>query len=191
MNRSALVAAAICAAATLASQAARADENEFETEGTVAQAGEPSPGTSPGIRSPYAPTTAGIVTKEYSLPNAGLVTSGAFLFGTAYGTSLIVAATSDRAEDKRLYVPVAGPWMDLTKRERCSAGRLQCENETTYKVLLVANGLLQGIGALEMLSGFAFRTKYTEVLRQPVAKGIHVTPTATFGGAGISAYGAF
>ena len=133
-------------------------------------------------------TMSGFTTEEREEPDASLLSSGAFLLGTTYAASAIVAATSQREADHKLYVPVAGPWMDLMKRERC-AGRTACASETANRVLLVADGVLQGIGALQVLGAFAFPRKFTEVV--PRAGHVHVTPTAMAGGAGITAYGAF
>jgi hypothetical protein len=129
----------------------------------------------------------GTVTREYQSPDAELLATGAFLLGVSYAGSVIVAGTSDRPEDHRLFIPVAGPWMDLTHRQHC-ADRV-CPDETADRVLLVANGLLQSVGALQIISSFLFPTKYTET--RPIAKGVHVAPQAGIGMAGVTAYGAF
>jgi len=82
---------------------------------------------------------------------------GILALGVPYAASVVVAATSDRSEDKHLYIPVAGPWMDLANRSGCgNPGQPSCDKETAYKVLLIGNGILQGVGALEILGSFLF-----------------------------------
>lgn len=139
----------------------------------------------------YAPQRD-VVTEQYLAPNAPLITSGAIMFGASYGASVVVATQSNTMGDDRLYVPVAGPWMDLANRRSCTSSFAPgCDNETTNKVLLVADGIFQGLGALQMLGGFLFPTTHTVVVEKPIAKGVHVTPTGGAGGAGITAYGVF
>jgi hypothetical protein len=88
-------------------------------------------------------------------PNAMLFKSGLFVFGIPYGASVVVAATSDRDEDKNLFVPVVGPWMDFGSRHDCgNLGQPSCTGETAVKVLLAADGIFQAIGAIELVSAF-------------------------------------
>lgn len=122
---------------------------------------------------------------EEKTPNIGLITGGAVMFGVPYAASVVVAAASDRPSDHNLYIPLAGPWMDLAKRGSCVGTR--CESETGNKVLLVADGIFQGVGALEIVAGFLFPSTRT-VAR---TAGVHVTPTAGFSSAGVAVYGAF
>jgi len=77
---------------------------------------------------------------------------GGTLFFAAFVPSFIVARTSERAADEWLYAPVVGPWIDLAQRGACNA-RFGCDGEAAYKVLLVANGVAQGIGMLGIVSG--------------------------------------
>jgi hypothetical protein len=60
---------------------------------------------------------------------------------------LIVAINSDRSEDKYLYAPFVGPWMDLAARDGGS------KVDTT---LLVVDGVFQTIGALQIIGSFIF-----------------------------------
>ncbi|MGC4069063.1 MAG: hypothetical protein QM784_31350 [Polyangiaceae bacterium] len=46
-------------------------------------------------------------------PNRPLLVTGAVISGASYAGSAIVAATSDRGSDDKLYYPVAGPWLSL------------------------------------------------------------------------------
>ena len=76
--------------------------------------------TSAGAQSHETVTTTG--------PNRELLHSGILALGVPYVASVVVAATSDRTEDKHLYIPVAGPWMDLANRSGCgnAGGRAPC-----------------------------------------------------------------
>ncbi len=90
-------------------------------------------------------------------PNQAMLSSGLFAFGVPYVTSVIVAAESEHQGDKHLYVPIAGPWMDLADRGDCGhLGQTPCDTETGYKVLLVVDGVFQGIGALDIVGAFLF-----------------------------------
>jgi|GEM_PF-1241667 len=88
-------------------------------------------------------------------PNRQLLRSGIWTLGLAYVPALVVATQSEREADKRLYFPVAGPWLDLGARGKCPAVN-GCNYETTYKVLISLDGVFQGIGALNVLGAFLF-----------------------------------
>ncbi len=122
-------------------------------------------------------------------PNRELLHSGVIALGVPYVASVIVAASSDRSEDKHLYVPVVGPWLDFANRSPCGGiGQPSCNNETAYKVLLVGNGILQGIGALEIIGSFLFPQTRT-VTR--TAKRVFISPYYTGSGGGVSAFARF
>jgi hypothetical protein len=160
---------------------------------------QPPPPPPPEVRPrPRPPTTTVVVTPEpprdvitwqEQVPNANLVGSGLLTLGLSYGTSVVVGATSDRASDQFLFVPLAGPWMDLATRDCRGA---PCDlDEVGNRVLLVANGIVQAAGALEILAGFAMPVTRTVTRVAQVPKGVHVTPTAGPGAVGLAAYGAF
>jgi len=86
-------------------------------------------------------------------PNGTLLHTGLFTLGVSYLPALIVAIESDRAADDHLYAPIVGPWMDLAAREDCSG---ECSGETVNKVLLVTDGVFQGIGALQIVGALVF-----------------------------------
>jgi hypothetical protein len=100
-----------------------------------------SPSTSPAVPAEPAAT----------LPNRFLLRSGLFTFGAAYVPALVVAIESDRAADNHLYAPIVGPWFDLAARGECEG---ECSSETVNKVLLVTDGVFQGLGALQILGAF-------------------------------------
>ncbi|WP_437675505.1 hypothetical protein [Sorangium sp. So ce131] len=116
------------------------------------------------------------VTITDSVPNRGLIWSGVAVLGTTYGVSTVVATFSDKPADLALWVPVAGPWIDLGARGGCE-GERRCDAEATNKVLLVADGLGQAIGALQILGGFLFPAQRTvtqvgSVQILPMGKGL-------------------
>lgn len=90
-------------------------------------------------------------TVEYVGPDRTLLRSGVWTLGLSYVPALVVAIESDLPADRYLYAPVAGPWLDLAHRE-CST----CRHETMNKVLLVTDGIIQGIGSLEIIGSLLF-----------------------------------
>ena len=97
-------------------------------------------------------------------PNSTLLLSGIWLLGLSYVPAVIVAAESDRHGDKNLYIPVGGPWMDLASRSSCSANA-PCNHETVNKVLIVVDGIFQGLGALDIVGAFVFPEARTVTVR--------------------------
>jgi hypothetical protein len=77
-------------------------------------------------------------------PNRPLLVAGAAVIAASYIPPVIVAATSERDADKYLYIPVAGPWIDLGERGGCAPN--SCETEAVYKTLLVATGVAHIVG---------------------------------------------
>ncbi len=150
----------------------------------------PPPAPQVRIRAPSAVVVAptpprDVVVVEERSPNAGLIGGGVIMFGLSYGTSVLVGASSDREGDQHLFVPVAGPWMDLANRGPCpSTG---CGNEVANKVLLVTSGLFQAAGVLQILGGFLFPE--TRTVTRTV--GVQIAPTAGPTGIGIAAHGVF
>lgn len=80
-------------------------------------------------------------------PNAFLFHSGLITTGLSYTPALIVAVNSDRSEDKYLYAPFAGPWLDLAARDG---------GDKLDRTLLVVDGVFQTIGAIQLIAAFAF-----------------------------------
>lgn len=79
-------------------------------------------------------------------------------------------------------MPVVGPWFDLANRGSCGAGTATaCDHETVNKVLLVGDGVLQGIGALSIVVALftSERAPDTRSVRlEPPKPTVHVTPTS-------------
>ena len=134
-------------------------------------------------------------TVEYTGPDRGLLKTGVWTLGLSYVPALVVGISSDRPEDRYLLAPVAGPWIDFAKRD-CPAGN-GCNHETLYKALLATDGVIQGIGALEILGSFFF-TEHSvasrsarAVDRPQSAFELHVVPKKYTGGYGLAAVGKF
>lgn len=80
-------------------------------------------------------------------PNAFLFHSGLVTTGLSYTPALIVAVNSDRSEDKYLYAPFVGPWLDLGARD---------DDSKVNRTLLVVDGVFQTIGAIQLIASFMF-----------------------------------
>lgn len=137
------------------------------------------------------PSSGDVIGHVRQTPNSDVIVGGAFLFTGAYSFSAVVAGTSDIRADERLWIPVAGPWMDLAERPGCGARARapSCDNEPVNRALLVTSGIVQGVGVLQMLGGFMFPK--TEVVMLEGRRGVHVVPTAAGSAVGLTAVGAF
>lgn len=114
---------------------------------------EPQPQTAVVGTAPVAPVAEGPA--PINRPNRALLMTGLVLFGAPYVASIGVAAGSPHVGDSNLYIPVLGPWLDLGARGGCPANG-DCGTETGNKVLLVGDGILQTVGALEIAGAFIF-----------------------------------
>lgn len=127
--------------------------------------------------------------ETYRTMNRELMFGGVVLFGATYAAGAIAASQSDRDADQRLYVPLVGPWLDLADRGDCPIANQSCDNETTKKVLIIGDGVLQAVGALMILDAALFpRT----VHRTTTTALDHVKPIRVGqGGRGLSFTGSF
>jgi len=146
----------------------------------------------PVVVEPPPPVVQQTTTTNYGTP---LLVSGLVTFGISYGAAVVVAATSDRDADQKLFIPIAGPWIDLADRGDCDVGTSCSDNESTNKVLLVVDGVFQGAGALATVVGVLqpWGSESTSTTTTTASKtGIHVAP-ASLGRAtpGIVAFGRF
>ena len=124
-------------------------------------------------------------------PNVPMEVTGFTLFAATYVPAVVVAAESARVGDKNLYYPVAGPWMDMAKRTCTNA---TCPNETLARVGLAADGVVQGVGALLLVSGLFVPEKVTHALPlwgKANDKQVMVTPSSVGSGYGVGAVGRF
>jgi hypothetical protein len=134
------------------------------------------------------------VAKEtvYEGPNRALLWSGVFTAGVPYVASAIVGAESGYTPDRSLFIPIAGPWVDLAQRSGCPVAAATCNTETLNKVLLVGDGIFQGIGALTTVYGFLSPERHEVVTTSEALKPtIHVAPANVASGYGLAAVGSF
>ncbi len=132
-----------------------------------------------------------MVDTEARSPSAGLITTGLVVFGVTYGASVIAASSSDLAADRRLYVPVLGPWLNLGDRPACGIENQSCDRETTKKVLLVADGIFQAAGVVAVLSGILTSHRDRATTTRTTSS-LHVVPTSLAQGSpGVVAFGRF
>jgi len=127
-------------------------------------------------------------------PNSAMLSSGIVAVGVPYIASVVIGAESSHPGDRNLFVPVAGPWMDLGDRH-CTIGE-PCNHEGLYKGLLIADGIFQGLGAPEIAGAFLFPETVTvtgAASRQskPRTAGVHFAPSSVGGGYGLAAVGVF
>jgi len=130
-------------------------------------------------------------TVEYTGPSRGMLRSGAWTLGLSYVPAAIVGIESRLPADRYLLAPVAGPWIDYAKRD-CS----HCTNETLNKVLLAADGVFQGLGALQIVGSFLFVehtvvSRPARVGRPRNALNLRLVPQRVSGGYGLTAIGNF
>lgn len=133
----------------------------------------------------------------YDRYNAAMFTTGALIFGAAYGASVVAAATaSDDNRDRgfeRLYIPVAGPWLALSDRGDCPITSSACDRETTTKILLIADGVFQSAGVLAMIGGVLEPSRRrVQVRNTKLDTKVRVTPsTVGSGDPGVAVFGRF
>jgi hypothetical protein len=116
-------------------------------------------------------------TEVYDQWNAPVFATGALVFAGSYGASAIVAGSSDHVGAERLYVPVVGPWLALNDWGDCPIEQPRCDNNTTDKVLLVADGVFQAAGVVTMLSGVLSPSHHTVYATRTAENKTRVTPT--------------
>ncbi len=151
------------------------------------------PGTVQVAPAPAPVVTTRETTSQATGPSWAMVGSGLAIFGLSYAPVTIVGAASGLNADRALFVPLAGPWIDLTQRPGCAPGT-SCNAENTDKVLLVVDGIFQGIGALTVVGGLlttAHRTK-TVTRTADLRPTLRLSPAQLgHGGYGMMALGTF
>ncbi len=118
------------------------------------------------------------------------LTGGLATFALSYGAALVVASSSSHAGDGRLFVPLLGPWLDLGARGGCPVANMSCDRETTYKVLLVVDGVFQVAGVLGIVSGILSSGERERTVATTAQ--VHVVPVSVaHGSPGLAAFGTF
>ncbi len=154
-------------------------------------AGDPT-STTRTTQAQYVPTGDRVTERTVEKrPNSTLLSTGAGLFVLSYGGSVISGALSDRDDDKRLFIPVAGPWMNLANRT-CAAPTPCGENEDVAKAMIVTSGIVQGAGVLLALGSLIVpETTSIRERTKSARPGVTVLPMSFGAGAGIGAVGRF
>ncbi len=147
-------------------------------------------GTTQTTAAPYIPP--GGERRETHLPNRPLLRTGAGVFLLSYAPSVVVGAMSDREADKKLYIPVAGPWMDLAHRG-CSTENPCGAGEDVATAMLITSGVAQGAGILMGLGSLLIpeSTTITQKTAEATKPEVRVAPISFRAGAGIGVFGRF
>ena len=119
-------------------------------------------------------------------PNRPWLITGGLVLTASYVTTAAFAVQSDHDPDKKLLIPIAGPWLNLADRQ-CSG----CTNETRNEALVIGSGILQAIGTGFIITGFLVPEKIEAATIQMGSVRMNVAPTQTAGGMGAVAVGTF
>jgi len=188
MSRKPWIVIAAVLAATTATAAARADE---PTTMTVTSADESATATAPETPPPppvlATPREAPTTVYENHRPNKVLMITGASLLVGTYAVTASFAGAGERAADRDLFVPGAGPFMNLANRN-CSRG---CTTDGRDTALIITSGVLQNIGATLMIISAFVPNKVAVGQITAGSLKMNVAPTASAGGAGLGAIGTF
>lgn len=155
---------------------------------------EPAPAPAPEparvvvVPSPRQVATETETTTEVNSP---VITTGVITFGLSYGAAAFAGASSDRSSDKRLYVPLLGPWLAIADRGDCPVDQAKCDSQTTDKVLMAIDGVFQAAGAITVVYGILSPRTVTH--RTTASRDVHVVPLSMGQGssAGLGVTGSF
>jgi hypothetical protein len=190
-----VVFASIVGGALLCSSASWADE-QSPSGTTSTTSGTSTAGETTTTGATYEGAPVGAEAEERKPPpNRPMLITGGVLFAGAYIPSAFVAAYSSNSDDKALWAPVVGPWIDLATRD-CSGS---CTAPDTWNAIgLIASGVAQAGGLAVGVASFFVPEKEGDRLlgsaasKQAVTKPkVQVTPLSFRAGAGIGAVGTF
>jgi hypothetical protein len=125
--------------------------------------------------------------RETVRPNRPMLYTGLAVIAASYIPPVVVAATSSRAGDEYLYIPLAGPWIDLGERGGC--GPNPCGEEAVYKGLLIATGVAHVVGTGLILSSLFVPEE--RIKERTSAKPVVVPAQVGRSGAGLMVVGTF
>jgi hypothetical protein len=126
-------------------------------------------------------------------PNRTLLGTGGGIFLLSYGGSVIAGAASNRDADRKLFIPVVGPWLDLGDRG-CTLNDPCGSNEDVAKAMILTSGIVQGAGVLIALGSLVIpeSTDVTERTTTAALKPeVKILPMSFTAGAGVGAIGRF
>jgi hypothetical protein len=136
---------------------------------------------------------------KHAQMGAALTLTGFVTLGLSYGPAVYVAEESHLSLDRKLQVPVVGPWLDLAARPQCYSGG-NCTNEGGYTALLMFDGFFQALAAIEIVAGlvemaqddYPATSKAAAAAPPKAATALRVAPAALGpGGYGFAAMGRF
>ncbi len=104
-----------------------------------------------------------------------LIGAGTVTLALSTGVALIVATTSTYGEDRLLFIPIFGPWIDLAVRPPSAP------DENWARIGLVVDGLAQATGLAMLVIGTVMHHQ-----KLPKKPRTLIVPIATSGGAGLS-----
>ena len=124
-------------------------------------------------------------TSTHHRPNTPLLITGSALLVGTYVTTAAFSGANGPVADRDLYIPVAGPWINLADR---STDR---ENNTRDTVLIAGSGVLQGVGVVMVITSFFVPESIPAARISAGNVKMNVAPTASMGGGGVGAFGTF
>jgi len=114
------------------------------------------------------------------LPNRPLALTSATLFATGYLPAFVIAMANSKETSGNLYVPVVGPWIEMSKNT--SPGN---------RALLTFSGLFQGLGLTGVITSFFVPESRTENWPLLGKRRVTVSPAASRGTYLLGAHGTF
>jgi hypothetical protein len=155
--------------------------------------------TAMSVPPPPAPVT---VVERSTLPNPALLRTGVAVLAVSYLPAAGVAFFSDHKGDANLFIPVAGPWIDLGTRG-CSGSTIwtasgPVETSTGYtcgttgweQAALITDGIVQGLGALAILGSLMIPERQWAAWARPSPSPHFTLGPTSFGGRAMGAFAA-
>ncbi len=148
--------------------------------------------TTPAPAAATQPTTE--EQTSYAAPNRWILGGGILGFVGSYAPAVAVALANSSSFNNQLYIPVAGPWLDLAKRPSCGTGlgQTSCVTEDAYQVLLVIDGMVQALSVVAIGVGAVVPEKRTRrVIAKAPSPRVMFTPTispTSYGGAVVGSF---
>jgi|SRR5215472_9359352 len=128
----------------------------------------------------------------YEGPNRALFWSGVVALGVPYAMGSVVAFDSSHRGDDKLYIPVAGPWLDFTERGGCPVAASNCTTESVNKALLIGDGVFQAVGTLSLVGAFLTPERVVWRERNVSQRAqLRVAPMTGRNGTGLTVLGSF
>ena len=109
-----------------------------------------------------------VVRREVTMsPSSALLASGTIALSLGYGVASVLAVSSTYDKDRLLFIPIAGPWIDLGLRPQGTT------EENWARFGLVVDGVAQLAGLVLVVTGLVMKQ------HAPRAVAAFVTPSVT------------